>query len=227
MASYTADPKPELRRELFEALAELPDVLVVMNHPLWDFSRPTWDGKGAGGAILRALVQAFIAEHREWIHAIELNGLRPWSENREVLALAEAFDLCPVSGGDRHGTEPNANVNLTCASDFAGFVDEVRRDGQSEILFLGQYRLPVRHRHWETIWDVMREYPGQPGRVHWTDRFFYRNAEQVDVPLSSVWGGSDGPALIALGMKLVRLAGTAPVRFGLRAALGAGTEALP
>jgi hypothetical protein len=47
------------------------------------------------------------------------------------------------------------------------------------------------------------------------------------VPLSSVWGGSDGPALIALGMKLVRLAGTAPVRFGLRAALGAGTEALP
>jgi len=32
-----------------------------------------------------------------------------------------------VSGGDRHGVEPNANINLTNATSFTEFVHEIRR----------------------------------------------------------------------------------------------------
>lgn len=227
MAEYTKTRRDDLRRDLLAALAENPEVLVVFNHPLWDFSRPLWNSTGAGGLAFRGMVHSFIAEHREWLHAIELNGLRPWAENREVMDLAAQFGMCLVSGGDRHGAEPNANLNLTQASNFAAFVDEIRRDGTSEILFMPQYRQPFVHRRWDTVWDVIREYPEHPGRVHWTDRFYLRNYEGEWVTFSSTWEGGNRPAVVAFTMALLRFAGREPIRSRLRAALRSGGEVLP
>lgn len=65
----------------------------------------------------------------------EINGLRPWRENRAVIAFAEAAAKPVISGGDRHGLEPNANLNLTNAANFAEFADEVRT-GWSDILIM-------------------------------------------------------------------------------------------
>ncbi len=41
-----------------------------------------------------------------------------------------------ISGGDRHGVEPNANINLTNATSFTEFVHEIRRQKKSNVLFM-------------------------------------------------------------------------------------------
>ena len=51
-----------------------------------------------------------------------------------------------ISGGDRHGLEPNAIVNLTNAGSFSEFVAEVREDKISDVLFMNQCREPIRLR---------------------------------------------------------------------------------
>ena len=46
---------------------------------------------------------------------MELNGLRQWRENRNVLAFAAAAGKPLISGGDRHTIEANSVLNLTNA----------------------------------------------------------------------------------------------------------------
>ena len=105
------------------------------------------------------LVGRFLERFGEHVHALELNGLRPWRENRRVMWLAEYSGHVLVSGGDRHGLEPNANINLTNTQTFAEFVAELREDGISDILFMPQYREPLRLRMIETMCDIVRDYP--------------------------------------------------------------------
>ncbi len=94
---------------------------MVLNHPLWDEA-------DIGAHQHRQTLAALLANHGRWIHAIELNGLRSWDENTEAMELARAWQLPAISGGDRHGLEPNANLNLTHAATFAEFVAEIRRE---------------------------------------------------------------------------------------------------
>jgi hypothetical protein len=106
-----------------------------------------------------------------FIHALELNGLRPWKENRDVAVLAGSKPLPLISGGDRHGREPNANIKLTNAATFAEFVGEIRRYGWSDVLFMPQYREPFRLRILRNMCDILEDDPEHSlGWTRWCDR---------------------------------------------------------
>ncbi|HME06586.1 MAG TPA: hypothetical protein VKG25_06030 [Bryobacteraceae bacterium] len=213
LAAYTAQPRRALLTALLEMLNENADTLVVLNHPLWDES--------ASGILnhVRAL-GALIERYGNLLHALELNGLRAWSENLAVLRLARETGLPAISGGDRHGREPNANVNLTNAGSFAEFVHEVRYEKISDVLFLPHYREPLRLRFLLTMWDVMRDYPNQPqGRIRWADRVFYRFEDGSVEPLSARWKSGE-PAIVRQAVGLIRMIETRHVRPALRLALG-------
>lgn len=95
--------------------------------------------------------------------------LRSRGENRAVIDLARDLDRTLVSGGDRHGREPNAIINLTNAATFAEFADEVR-SGSSHVLFLPQYREPLALRILKSMCDVLRDSQDLVGRERWTYR---------------------------------------------------------
>ena len=143
MEAFTAIPQaerpPAMLRDMLAELDELPSVLIVFNHPLWALYR-------IGKEKHQFLVNDFLAVYGQFVHAVELNGLRNWDENREVTELAAKWNQILISGGDRHGVEPNANVNLTHATSFTAFVQEVRRERQSHVLFMPQYAEPWKHR---------------------------------------------------------------------------------
>jgi hypothetical protein len=207
------------RRRLGEMLAELdavPNVLIVFNHPLWDLYRIGADAHGV-------LVNDFLAQHGQYIHALELNGLRHWTENRNVQTLARQWNQLTISGGDRHGIEPNANVNLSHATSFAEFVHEVRRERVSNVLFMPQYNQPWKHRILQSTLDAIRNYPHFPeGSRRWDERVYAPNAEGEIRPLSEMWNGGrpDGrtPVYLSAILAGVRLLGRAPVSGSLRLA---------
>ena len=202
-------------RDLLAFLHEDPGVLIVLNHPFWDEA-------GAGATEHANLLGAFLERHGDWIHALELNGLRPWAENRKVAWLARQTGHPVISGGDRHGCEPNSNVNLTNATTFAEFAAEVRNDRESNILFMPQHREPVRYRALQTMWDVMRDYPEHPaGRRHWTDRVFFRDPATGGhaIPLRHYFDGNE-PALVKQFSTALRIVESRRVRGMVRYALG-------
>ncbi len=154
-------------------LSQLPHVLVVLNHPLWD------EG-GSEGATHRCVVERFLARYKRDIHALELNGLRPWRESETVMEMAKAWGLPTVSGGDRHGFEPNANINLTNAETFDEFVDEIRRWRMSSVLFLPQYRILLAVRVARNVLEVLRDQPDHSlGWRRLQDRVFYETQPGV------------------------------------------------
>jgi hypothetical protein len=123
----------------------------------------------------------------DFIHAFELNGLRSWSENVAVRALAGAWNKPVVSGGDRHGAEPAANLNLTQAATFSEFAAEVR-GGASQVVFLPHYREPIRVRFLLAAKDLFRTYsPAESEMPVWSQRFFYQLEGQASVPLRELW----------------------------------------
>jgi hypothetical protein len=216
MAEYTHRPTAQGLQDTLTALHTYPEVLVVFNHPLWD-------ERGIGEAAHHAMVRTVLGEYGTLIHALELNALRPWPENRSVVAMARDSGHPLVSGGDRHGCEPNANVNLTNAGSFAEFVEEIRVDGMSDVLFMPQYREGRRLRYVETIWDVLRDYPEHPNRVRWSDRVFFRQDNGVDAPVSSFWKRGD-PEVLQLFFSVVGLIQQPSLRPVLRLALSERQE---
>ena len=216
MAAFTAVPAAErpakLLKEMLAELDELPGVLIVFNHPLWDLYR-------IGDAKHRLLVNDFLAVYGQFCHAVELNGLRNWDENREVATLAAQWNQVLISGGDRHGVEPNANLNLTRARSFTEFVQEVRRDRQSHILFMPQYAEPWKHRILNSTLAAIRNYPDFPeGSQRWDDRVFHPDAEGNTRQLSELWRGGRAPVYLSAVLGFVRLLGAAPLSSGLRLA---------
>ena len=212
LAGYTQEPRKPLLAELLEELNRFPEVLVILNHPLWDEA-------GSGWAEHNRLLGRLMERHGKWIHAMELNGLRSWQENTDVIRVAQETSHPIISGGDRHGCEPNSCVNLTNAATFAEFVSEVRYDGKSEVVFMPQYKEPMKLRLLQTMWDIVRDYDDQPeGRKHWNDRIFYRANDGCIQPLSAVWKG-EGPAVVKQFLMLIRLVDNRRVRSALRHAL--------
>lgn len=216
MAAFTAMPATErpadLLRALFAELDEIPSVLIIFNHPLWDLYR-------VGPERHRFLVNEFLAVYGQFLHAVELNGLRHWNENREVTRLAAQWNQLLISGGDRHGVEPNANVNLTHASCFTEFVSEVRRERQSHVLFMPQYAEPWKHRILNSTLDAIRDYPDFPeGSRRWDERVFHPDAKGNDCRLSELWPDPAAPLYIRAILGAVRMMGSAPVSGGLKLA---------
>ncbi|MDZ4802223.1 MAG: hypothetical protein SGI92_29035 [Bryobacteraceae bacterium] len=217
LSDYTEHPDEAKLAGVLEMLNGYPSTLLVLNHPLWDEIC-------IGEAAHRATLKRFTALFGKYLHAAELNGLRYYQENAGVMKYAAEVGLPVISGGDRHGCEPNANVNLTNASTFEDFVDEVRNGRQSTVLFLSQYREPVRLRLLQGLVDVVREYPEfAEGRRKWTNRVFFQKDDGQIRTLSSLWADG-GPRVVRWFMAGVRLLESRRVRVALRFALAERQE---
>jgi hypothetical protein len=181
LARFTAHPRPERLRQLLHELNAEPSVLLVLNHPYWD-------AESVGPEQHRDSLAIFLQKYGHLLHALELNGLRSRAENQQILNLSETCDLPVVSGGDRHGCEPNAVLNLTAAATFADFVDEIRCERHSHIVLMPQYFEPLRHRLLEGAWHALSDAPGEFGRRHWMTRVFIPGADGSPRPLSDFMG---------------------------------------
>ena len=144
--------------------------------------------------------------------------MRSWKENLGVVALAEAHGLPCVSGGDRHAKEPNANLNLTNARTFAGFVEEVR-SGYSTVLFMPQYREAAPLRILSTVCQVMADNPQHAnGWTHWSQRGFYRFPNGEVRSLAEMWSHRR-PDAFGILASLLRVLDSRGMRSALRFAV--------
>jgi hypothetical protein len=179
MAAYTDLPEEHLLPAILRELAEIPEVLIVLNHPFWL-------EEGIEESDHRRALDRALRECISCLHAFELNGTRSWRENAGVVELAQRHSRPLISGGDRHACEPAACLNLTNAGTFSEFVSEIRA-GHSSVCFLARYREPMAIRVLEAVSDILRRYPEYPGRERWTDRFYYRGEDGISRSLSAVW----------------------------------------
>jgi len=153
--------------EMFAMLNELPGVLVILNHPLWDIEI-------VGKARHEVLLKEFIRRHGRWIHAFEINGFRSWSENKAVIEMAEALGMPIATGGDRHGCKPNTVINLTAADTFEEFVNEIRVEKRSDVVLMPEYEYPLHSRQLQSFSEILSLYPEfEDGRKRWFDRVFF------------------------------------------------------
>jgi len=209
---YTANPSDARLTEILRALHAEPNVLVVFNHPMWDLYI-------IGKEKHQFLVNEFLQKNGAFLHALELNGLRNWDENREVQRLAEKWNMLLISGGDRHGVEPNANINLSNATSFTEFVHEIRRERRSSVLFMTQYAEPWKHRILQSTIDAVRNYPEFPqGSRNWDERVFHPNANGDIRPICEFWRKESAPLFMRAVIVFVQLMGRGPVSGGLRLA---------
>lgn len=210
LAEYTANPEKGHLRDLFEMLDEDPGVLIVLNHPMWDLA-------GIGKARHLGGLHDFLGDVGDFVHAFELSGVRSWEENRSVLELAEKWNRVVISGGDRHGAEPNAILNLTNARTFAEFVNEVRQDRMSHVLFMPQYSHALTLRMFEFLVDTIREYPDRPeGSRIWDERVFHPDSRGVVRSLADMW--TKPPSFVTAFFALVRVLDVPFVQNALRTA---------
>ena len=210
----------ESPEDILAALNESPSTLVVLNHP-------HWDEKGLGLDQHRSMIGTFLARHRAYIHALELNGWRPWSQNLAVMEMSRATGLPMVSGGDRHAIEPASLLNLTGAAGFDEFVEEVRFGRHSHVLFMPEYREPRRLRTINALAQVLDRYPDHGmGWTEWNDRIFFRTIDGRTVSLREYFGLRP-PASLRLFIRLALLFGGQRFRPALRLALARREEVLP
>src|ERR1700679_849542 len=210
--NFTANPSDTRLTEMLSALHDLPNVLIVFNHPLWDLYK-------IGQNLHQQRLEEFLTQNSRCIHAVELNGLRNWEENRLVKRLAARWNKLLISGGDRHGLEPNANVNLTQATSFNEFVYEIRRENRSHVLFMPQYSEPWKHRLMQSTLDAVRNCPDFPeGSRRWDERVYHPDAKGVPQPVSALWPSGHAPLMLRLSIQFVRMMGRAPFSGSLRLA---------
>lgn len=182
-ATAAADEKRTF--ELLADLAANPEVLLVFNHPLWNFmdiSRERFNSE----------LSRFLRSANQYLHAFEINGMRNHQENRGAVNLAEDWNQVVISGGDRHGCEPNAMLNLTNAGSFSEFVEEIRVGRRSTILIMPQYAEPLPWRFYLNFTHVVADYPHHPeGRRTWDERTFHPDREGNTVAIAKLW--KEGP----------------------------------
>ncbi|WP_263382545.1 hypothetical protein [Granulicella arctica] len=222
LQAFTAMPvatRPaQLITDMLAELHEMPGVLLIFNHPNWDLYQ-------VGQDLHNVRVNDFLAINGQFIHALELNGLRNWKENQEVSKLAAQWNYLVISGGDRHGVEPNANINLTHATTFTEFVHEVRCERKSHVLFMPQYAQPWKHRILQSTLDAIRNYPDFPeGSRRWDERVYHPDSDGVVRPLSTLWKDGHCPPYLEVLLSAVRMMGAAPVSGGLRLAWNEGSS---
>ena len=199
--------------EMFALLNELPGVLVILNHPLWDIEI-------VGQERHEALLKDFLRQHGRWIHAFEINGFRSWSENKAVIELAEAVGMPIVTGGDRHGCKPNTVINLTNSTTFEEFVDEIRNDKRSEVVLMPEYEQPLHSRQLGGFAEVLAHYPHfREGRRVWYERVFFDTGDGNGLRTLSDhgWKGG-GPKWLRWAVWTLGIFGSTAVRPAFRIA---------
>ena len=181
LREFTRNPDEKKLSEMLSALHANPDILIILNHPMWDLA-------GIGKAQHTATLSGFVAKYGMYLHAFELGGLRGWEENQAVLHLAEGWNQPVIAGGDRHGCEPSAVLNLTEAESFTEFVHQVRKEQRSHVLFMPQYAEPLTLRIIQSLLDVVREYPEYTGGTRrWDERVFHPDSNGVIRPVAALW----------------------------------------
>lgn len=189
----------EKLHEIFGMLDEIPEVLIVLNHPIWDIEM-------IGQEIHMDQLKQFVAEHGKWIHAFEVNGFRSWSENKQTIEMAEAHGFPLISGGDRHCCNHNTMINITGATTFAEFVREVRVDKYSEVVIMPGYHTSLAYRQVRSTAQILKNYSDFPdGRKLWTDRVFLDFEDDAGMrPLSYHWKDAE-PYWVRLLMGTLRV----------------------
>jgi hypothetical protein len=211
LLAYTHAPETSVLPELFAMLNELPEVLIVFNHALWDIEL-------IGQERHQQALADFISDYIRWIHAFEVNGFRSWRENNQVLQMAEDLRLPTVSGGDRHGCQLNTILNLSPAGSFAEFVREVREQKQSWVLFTGYYHELLVSRQLQSFAEVMSFYPKHPiGSQRWMDRVFVY-FDDTGVQPVSYFLKHGGPHWLRVLIWALRVCGSPRLRPALRIA---------
>jgi hypothetical protein len=203
VAAETAPGSAEMDARLLSMLRELhesPQVLIVFNHPLWDLHKV--------GPVHETEVLRFLREVGPCVHAIELNGLRHVRENRDAAQLAKETGHLVISGGDRHGLEPNANINLTSAASFTEFVEEIRVDRVSHVHFMPQYQERWEQRIFRSTLNAVTDFPEfMPGWQRWDERAFHPDKDGVMRPFAELWPMGQAPRLLRGAIQVVRLGG--------------------
>lgn len=205
--SFSENPTKETLHELFSTLNSLPEVLVILNHPMWDIEM-------VGKPRHKVLLDNFLKEFGKWIHALEINGFRKWSENIAVLELAETMNFPIVTGGDRHGCKPNTVINLTNAKTFAEFADEIRNDKHSEIVFMPDYKNPLMSRQLNSFSEILSAYPHFPEtRRFWHDRVHFDVGDENGLaPLTTHWRESGYRWWLKVAIKFLGFMGSPTMR---------------
>ena len=203
MQDYTEGSRRIGLEDLLAGLHEIQDLLIVLNHPMWDLC-------GVGRQAHGDALERFLRRHNPFIHAFELGGLRSWNENQRVVDLANAWNQILISGGDRHACEPSAVLNLTNAGSFAAFAQEIRQSRQSHLLFMPQYQQSLTMRILHTVNDVTRYVAGHPLGPRWDDRTFHPDSSGEMRPLSQIW--ERAPSFIQAALALFRVLEAEPVK---------------
>jgi hypothetical protein len=207
LGAYACHQSPVQLNELLAMLDGCPEVLLIFNHPMWDLS-------GMGRQRYTQVLEQFLLANARFLHGFELNATRSWRENKGVIELAGRWRRLLISGGDRHGCEPSAALNLTCAESFSEFVHEIRAEQRSHVLFMPQYAEPLGLRTTQTVFDVIREYPEySPGCRRWDDRVFHPDRYGEEQPISTLWKAP--PAFIERIFSVMRVLENATVRRAL------------
>jgi hypothetical protein len=188
--------------QMFSMLNEMPEVLLILNHPIWDIEL-------VGNEKHKILLSHFLEEHGQHIHALEINGFRSWSENKAVIDLANALDLPVVTGGDRHGCRPNTVINVTNSSSFGEFVKEIRVDKRSEIVLMPEYRQPLHSRQLQAFSEILRTYPDFPeDRREWFNRIFFDLSNDKGLVSLSDHGWVRGPLWVRIAIRTLGVLGS-------------------
>jgi hypothetical protein len=212
LQAFTVSPEESLLPDLLAMLDEIPEVLIVLNHPMWDLAH-------IGPQRHEHAVSGFLADLGMFVHALELGGLRSWEENQRVLHLAEGWNQLVISGGDRHGCEPSAVLNLTGAECFSEFVVDTRKHRRSHVLFMPHYAEPHTTRIVRAFTEIVQEYPEFPqGSRLWDERTYHPNSAGALQPISELWEGT--PGFVKVAFAGLRCLGVDPVRKALHMAFG-------
>ncbi len=218
MNRCTGGGPEDLLSDLLCTVGRTPQALIVLNHPMWD-------SEAVGSELHGLALDRLLGRYGRSIHALEFNADRPWSENQATLELARTVGVPVVAGGDRHGCHASPVVNLTDATDFAGFAEEVRA-GRSFIALLPRLFESYKLRLFETVFDLLRDHPGHSrGWVRWSDRVFYTRRSGAIASLSEVWGRRQ-PGTVRTAIHLMSAIGAQSVRPALRWALAEKPVAL-
>jgi len=199
--------------EMFAMLNEIPSVLVILNHPLWDIEL-------VGAERHDILLRNFVRKHGRWIHAFEINGFRSWSENKAVIEMADALGIPVATGGDRHGCKPNTVINLTNAATFEEFAEEIRESRRSEVVLMPEYEHPIHSRQLQSFSEILKHYPDfADHRRRWFDRVFFDNGDGKGVvPLSSHGWKRGGPNWLRAAIWTLGVLGSPTMRPAFRLA---------
>ena len=205
--TFGENPSNERLHELFELLNSIPEVLVIFNHPIWDIEM-------VGEERHMILLKRFLKEHGKWIHALEINGFRSWSENKEVIELAEALGFPIATGGDRHGCKANTMINLTNKTSFSEFAEEIRVSKKSEVVLMPEYSQPLHSRQLQSFSEILSHYPEyRLGRQRWFDRVYFDIGDERGLASLSQHGWErGGPVWLRMAIKVLAFSGGKTMR---------------